>query len=65
MSSLQYPAMRAWKILGLAGIVGVAAVGIAAGTRSANRQRREYREADVDELRERLHQRLRELDGSD
>lgn len=54
--------MRAWKILGLAGVVGVAAVGIAAGTRSAQRQRREYREADVGELRDRLHERLHELD---
>ena len=42
--------MRVWKIVGLAGIVGATVAGAAIGTRSVQRQRREYREADVDEL---------------
>lgn len=54
--------MRMWKILGLAGIVGAAAVGVAVGARAVQRQRREYREADPDELRERLHERFRAVE---
>ncbi len=54
--------MRVWKILGLAGIVGAAAVGIAVGNSKMERTRREYREADVDELRARLHDQLAALD---
>lgn len=52
--------MKLWKWIGLAGVVGVAAVGIAAGTASVQRKRREFVDADSDELRDRLHERLRE-----
>lgn len=47
-----------WKWLGLAGLVGAAAVG---GTVVAvqRRQRRTWDEVDGDELRSRLHERLR------
>lgn len=52
--------MRIWKWVGLAGIVGAAAVGIAAGTATVRRrQRRAYVDANPDELRTRLHERLR------
>jgi hypothetical protein len=57
---VQYRVVRWWKILGLAGLVGATAVGIAAGSRAVERRRREYREADPDELRTRLHERLAE-----
>jgi hypothetical protein len=50
--------MRIWKWVGLAGIVGVAAVGIAAGTATVRRKRREFVDAEPDELRTRLHERL-------
>ncbi|HSJ90865.1 MAG TPA: hypothetical protein VK917_02280 [Ilumatobacter sp.] len=50
--------MRVWKILGLAGLVGITAAGVAAGAKAAQRQRREYRDADVDELRASLRARL-------
>jgi len=56
--------MRVWKLVGLAGIVGATVAGVAVGTRSVQRQRREYREADVDELRDRLHERFAALDAS-
>ncbi len=49
-----------WKWLGLAGVVGVAATG-AAITR-AERQRRSYT---ADEVRDRLHARLEEVEGDD
>jgi hypothetical protein len=52
-----------WKILGLAGIVGAAAVGVAAGSRAVQRRRRVFREADPDELRTRLHERLGDADA--
>ena len=54
--------MRVWKWVGLAGIVGAAAVGIAAGTANVRRRRRELVDANPDELRERLHERLREAE---
>ena len=54
--------MRIWKWVGLAGIVGVTAVGIAAGTATVRRKRREYIDANPDELRTRLHERLREAE---
>lgn len=54
--------MRIWKWVGLAGIVGVTAVGIAAGTATVRRKRREFVDANPDELRSRLHERLREAD---
>jgi len=56
--------MRVWKIVGLAGIVGATVAGAAIGTRSVQRQRREYREADVDELRDHLHARFASLDDA-
>jgi hypothetical protein len=46
--------MRArWKLLGLAGVAGVAATGVVTA-----RRRRAQREYDPDALRERLHRRL-------
>jgi len=50
--------MRMWKWIGLAGVVGVAAVGVAAaGNATVQRRRREFIEANPDELRDRLHAR--------
>jgi len=54
--------MRIWKWVGLAGIVGVTAVGIAAGTATVRRKRREFVDANPDELRSRLHARLRDAE---
>jgi hypothetical protein len=49
--------VRWWKLVGLAGLVGAAAVGIVA----INRQRtRAWTEYPADELRDRLRARLRE-----
>jgi hypothetical protein len=50
-----------WKIIGLAGLAGVAGTGVLLA-----RKRRAHREYDPDELRERLHRRLAEAssDGS-
>jgi hypothetical protein len=48
-----------WKALGLAGVAGVAATGVVVA-----RRRRTQREYDPDELREKLHQRLAEIDAS-
>ena len=48
-----------WKLLGLAGLAGVAAT----GTVVAARRRRAPREYDADELRSRLHRRLTEIEG--
>jgi hypothetical protein len=45
-----------WKIVGLAGIAGVAATGVVIA-----RRRRPQREYDPEELRERLHRRLAEV----
>jgi hypothetical protein len=44
-----------WKILGLAGLAGVAATGVIVA-----RGRRSHRAYEPDELRQRLHQRLAE-----
>ncbi len=52
--------MRIWKWVGLAGVVGAAAVGIAAGTSAAQRKRREFVDANPSELRVRLQERFRE-----
>ncbi|MGH3389536.1 MAG: hypothetical protein ACRDOO_11745 [Actinomadura sp.] len=52
--------MRWWKVLGLAGFVGVAATGVVIAR--AERRRRAYT---PDEIRERLHARLAEAGGSD
>jgi hypothetical protein len=55
--------MGLWKWVGLAGIVGVAAVGTAAGAATVKRRRREFVEANPDELRNRLQERLREAEA--
>ena len=44
-----------WKLIGLAGVAGVAATGVV-----VVRQRRAHDDLEVDELRERLHRRLAE-----
>jgi hypothetical protein len=49
-----------WKLIGLAGIAGVAATGVVVA-----RRRRAQRDYDPDELRERLHRRLAEVSASD
>jgi len=48
-----------WKLVGLAGVAGVAATGVVVA-----RRRRAQREYTPDELRERLHRRLDEAGGS-
>jgi hypothetical protein len=45
-----------WKLLGIAGLAGVAATGVAVA-----RKRRAQRDYDPDELRARLHERLAEV----
>jgi hypothetical protein len=47
-----------WKIIGLAGLAGVAATGVVVA-----RRRRAQRSYDPDALRQRLHQRLAEVSG--
>ena len=47
---------RTWKLLGVAGVAGVAATGVVVARR--HRAQQEY---DPDELRERLHRRLAEV----
>ena len=49
-----------WKLLGLAGVAGVAATGVVVA-----RKRREHQDLDPDELRERLHSRLAEISPED
>jgi hypothetical protein len=49
-----------WKLIGLAGLAGVAATGVVVA-----RRRRAHREYDPDELRERLHRRLAEVADDD
>jgi hypothetical protein len=44
-----------WKLIGVAGLAGVAATGVV-----VTRRRRAHREYDPDELRARLHKRLAE-----
>lgn len=48
-----------WKLLGLAGVVGVAATGAAVARRE--RERQSYT---PDEIRDRLHQRLDEIEDA-
>ena len=48
-----------WKLVGLAGIAGVAATGAVYA-----RKRRAQREYDPDELRDRLHRRLAEVEAA-
>ena len=45
-----------WKLVGLAGLAGVAATGVVVA-----RNRRVHRDSDPDELRAKLHQRLAEV----
>jgi len=45
-----------WKLIGLAGLAGVAATGVVVA-----RRRRAHRDYDPEELRERLHRRLEEV----
>jgi len=45
-----------WKLVGLAGVAGVAATGVVVA-----RKRRDQHDYDPDELRERLHRRLGEV----
>jgi hypothetical protein len=45
-----------WKLIGLAGLAGVAATGVVVA-----RRRRAQRDYEPDELRERLHRRLEEV----
>jgi hypothetical protein len=52
--------MRWWKVVGLAGLAGVAATGVVVAR--AERKRRAYT---PDEVRERLHKRLSESTASD
>ncbi|MEM9564296.1 MAG: hypothetical protein AAGA93_16860 [Actinomycetota bacterium] len=51
--------MSNWKLIGLAGLAGVAAVGAVAARRD-----RTWDEPSPDELRARLHERLREAEGA-
>ena len=51
---------RFWKIVGLAGLVGVVATGALVA-----RNERERRAYTPDEVRDRLQQRLREADGTE
>lgn len=46
--------MQIWKWVGLAGVVGATAAGVAVGTTTVRRRRREFVEANPDELRSRL-----------
>ena len=46
-----------WKLVGLAGLAGVAATGVVVA-----RRRRTHRNYDPDELRARLHERLAEAE---
>jgi hypothetical protein len=52
--------MRLWKLLGLAGLAGVAATGVVIAR--SERQRRAYT---PDEIRSRLHERVAALDHAD
>ena len=49
-----------WKLLGLAGLAGVAATGVVVA-----RNRRAHEELDPDELRARLHERLAAARGEE
>ena len=49
-----------WKLIGLAGLAGVAATGVVVA-----RRRRTHRDYDPEELRERLHRRLAEVQRSE
>jgi hypothetical protein len=49
-----------WKLIGLAGLAGVAASGAVVA-----RRRRSHREFDTDELRSRLHRRVADVRDAD
>jgi hypothetical protein len=49
-----------WKLVGLAGLAGVAATGAVVA-----RNRRAHQEYDHDELREKLHSRLAEVEAEE
>jgi hypothetical protein len=49
-----------WKLIGVAGLAGVAATGAVVA-----RNRRAQKDYDPDELRDRLHRRLGEIAGED
>jgi hypothetical protein len=49
-----------WKLVGLAGVAGVAATGVVVA-----RKRRAHHEYDPNELRDRLHRRLAEISPED
>ena len=49
-----------WKVIGLAGLAGVAATGVV-----VTRRRRAHRSYTADELRDRLHRRLDEVRQAD
>ena len=49
-----------WKLIGVAGLAGVAASGVVVA-----RRRRAHREIDPDELRSRLHRRLADVRKAD
>lgn len=49
-----------WKLVGLAGLAGVAATGAVIA-----RNRRQHQEYDPDELREKLHRRLAEVEAAE
>ena len=51
---------RTWKLLGMAGVAGVAATGVVVA-----RRRRAHQEYDPAELREKLHRRLAEVPRQD
>lgn len=51
---------RRWKLLGLAGLAGVAATGVIVA-----RRQRAQRDYQPDELRDRLHRRLAEVSADD
>ena len=59
--------MTGWKMVGLAGLVGLAAVaiGATAGAAKVQRDRREYADADPIELRDRLRARFDESASED
>ncbi|MBM2621545.1 hypothetical protein JIG36_39175 [Actinoplanes sp. LDG1-06] len=52
--------MRWWKVVGLAGLAGVAATGVVVAR--SERKRRQYT---PDEIRDRLHQRVAEAAAAD
>jgi hypothetical protein len=49
-----------WKLLGVAGLAGVAATGVAVA-----RKRRAHQDYDPEELRAKLHERMAEKEGQE